>query len=126
MQYIQYNTIADKIRNFLFAALLSAAEIPLTDEQKSEAILSTSSSLEATSTVNETIVTTQAVEKSTPSSLESSSENASVEDSSPTDTRPPLVFPADEDKLTPKNDTALKILQKISAQSSEVIDEVMG
>lgn len=62
----------------------------------------------------------------TKSSESQSSENASVEGSGSSDTMPPLVFPLDDDKILPKNDTALKILQSQSvssksAKSSEVI-----
>lgn len=52
------------------------------------------------------------------------SENASIEGSGD-ETLPPLVFPADEGKLLPGNETLLKILQNSSSQgvkSSEVID----
>jgi len=94
--------------------LLSAAGIPLSNEQKSEEIASSSSSPETTSVA---AVTSKAAESSNSSSSGSSSENASVEGS--TDTMPPLVFPADDAKLSPKNETALKILQKESAKSEE-------
>jgi hypothetical protein len=52
------------------------------------------------------------------------SENASVEGKASTDAMPPLLFPTDEEKILPKNETALKILQSVSSQnanSSEVM-----
>lgn len=54
--------------------------------------------------------TTKTIDKS------SISENASVEDAS-SDTLPPLEFPSDD--ALPKNETALKILQSVSSQSSK-------
>lgn len=103
-----------------FTAFLSAAEIPISDEQKSAEIKSTLSSLEVSSKANETVVMSQSVE----STSSNSSENASVEGSSPSDTLPPLVFPAEEDKFLPKNDTALKILQEVSGKPLEVIHKI--
>jgi len=98
------------VSNFV---ILSAAGIPLSDEQKPVDATSTSSSLIETSSIaNETVATTQSKEKSTVSS-----ENASVEDSK--DTLPPLLFPSDDENPSAKNDTALKILQKVSGQSTE-------
>lgn len=57
------------------------------------------------------------------------SSNTSVDKSVTADTKPPLVFPSDNDKETSKNETALEILQKNSNSSTqtkvEVITEVI-
>lgn len=52
-------------------------------------------------------------------------DNASVEKTSETsDTKPPLIFPSEDDKTAPKNKTALEILQKSNANTSATIEEV--
>jgi len=100
------------VSNFV---LLSAAGIPLSDEKKPEVVTSTSQSLIETSSIaNETVVASQSKEKSSSSAV--SSENASVEDSK--DTLPPLIFPSDDENAAAKNETALKILQNVTGNSS--------
>lgn len=95
----------------LFTVLLSVAAVSVSDELK----LEENSPIPSLS--NETVSddTTKAPE--TPQA----SENASVEGSTTTDTSPPIYFPTDEDKISPKNDTALKILQNTTGNVIEVI-----
>lgn len=57
---------------------------------------------------------------STKSAEIDSYENASVEGSNSADTLPPKVFPTDDEKILPTNETALRILQQVSSQTSEV------
>lgn len=82
----------------LFTVLLSVTAVPLSDEVKSPIL----------SALNDKVSddTTKEPETTQPS------ENASVEGATTTDTSPPIFFPTDVDKISPKNDTALKILQK--------------
>lgn len=104
------------IKRFLFTVFLSAAEIPQSDVQKSEEVSPTLATTLSPTNKTDLSQTTKADEAS------KVSENASVES---TDTLPPLEFPSDE--ISPKNDTALKILQSVSSQTvkaSEVITDV--
>lgn len=82
--------------------MLSAADVPQSDEKKSE---------ESSAILKNATTSTADYEAG-------SSENASVE--SLTDTIPPLEFPVD--KIYTKNDTALKILQSVSSSSSKSIE----
>lgn len=116
---ITSNTTLIKRFIFLFIAFLSAAEIPQSDVQKSEDVATTLANLQAASNEAVSNETTKAPE----TSKAADNENASVEGGSSTDTMPPLVFPADEEKTSTKNETLLKILQSSSnAASTEVID----
>lgn len=98
--FINYDKTNKLIKYFfLFAAFLSAA-----DDVNAEISTTTLST-----PLNETTVTKSAEIENL------SAENASVEGS-----KPPRLFPIDDEKIVPKNDTALKILQEISSKSSEV------
>lgn len=116
---VNKHTEADKKTTFafLFTALLSAQEIPLSDKLSQEIEITP----ELVSASNETISKDETTTFLAPGN---SSENASIEESG-ADTMPPRLFPSDEEKILPGNDTILKILQNSSSQgvkSSEVID----
>jgi hypothetical protein len=112
-------TITDKPFYFhLFAVLLSAANVPLSDEKNTT---------ETAATTPTTQNITVAVEPTKSAEIQIDSyENASVEGSDSADTLPPKVFPTDEEKILPTNETALKILQKVSSQTSEVSRVMMN
>lgn len=105
---------------FLFAVFLSAAEVPLSHKVSQDIEITPA----MVSSENKTITTDELTTLTSTLAPLNVSENASIEGSGD-ETLPPLVFPADEGKLLPGNETLLKILQNSSSQgmkSSEVID----